>query len=304
MWSSQALRDPHALEGLSGCTQYLPPVFVCSSTTRSTGTGDWAAHLHTPEELRPLPSESPLTPSFLSAITCCPPPVAQRIDWGSGGGKGPTQQAQTGPLPTSLSWWGATVISVHTQYTEFAWGQALQHQVAREERGRPNPGREAPRTTFFLLNMAPRGYLGQSTITQPARSCSVTDPSACHVYQPYPTRAAYQGSKRPQITFVDGYRVRGWISGSAAINMRFGIPAAILGSLYRALDSGCHARRGGTLQSTALSLCHGATCVEGICTLHSAFPARHATNPVVQLTGIQSDLDYSLLPKRNQGTSV
>lgn len=51
--------------------------------------------------------------------------------------------------------------------------------------------------------------------------------------------------------------------------------------------------------------CHlfpGATCSEGIRTLHSAFPARHATNPVVQLTGIHGDLDYSLLPKRNQGT--
>jgi hypothetical protein len=33
--------------------------------------------------------------------------------------------------------------------------------------------------------------------------------------------------------------------------------------------------------------------------LHSAFPAGHAMNPVVQLTGMHGDLDYSLLPKRN-----
>lgn len=45
-----------------------------------------------------------------------------------------------------------------------------------------------------------------------------------------------------------------------------------------------------------------ATCSEGIRTLHSAFPAGYAMNPVVQLTGMHGDLDYSLLPKRNQGT--
>lgn len=81
--------------------------------------------------------------------------------------------------------------------------------------------------------------------------------------------------------------------------MRFGIPAAILGSLYRK-DTGlglpCWPWRVTTMYST-VTFFPGATCSEGIRTLHSAFPARHATNPVVQLTGIHSDLDYSLLPK-------
>lgn len=60
-----------------------------------------------------------------------------------------------------------------------------------------------------------------------------------------------------------------------------------------------------TARSNNVQHCHlflGATCSEGIRTLHSAFTARHATNPVVQLTGMHGDLDYSLLPKRNQGT--
>lgn len=81
--------------------------------------------------------------------------------------------------------------------------------------------------------------------------------------------------------------------------MRFGIPAAILGSLYRK-DTGlglpCWPWRVTTMYST-VTFFPGATCSEGIRTLHSAFPAWHATNPVVQLTGIHGDLDYSLLPK-------
>lgn len=192
------------------------------------------------------------------------------------GGKGPTQQAQTGPLFPSLSWWGATVISVHTVHKVCGWTSAPTPGCSGR-RGPPNPGREAARTTFSLLNMAPRGYLGQNTITQLARSRSVTDPSVCHVCQPYPTRAAYQGSKRPQITFVDDYRVRGWISGSAAINVRFGIPAAILGSLYR--EHWTRAAMLAMAQSTALSLFPWCNVREGIRTLHSAFLALACDEP-------------------------
>lgn len=56
------------------------------------------------------------------------------------------------------------------------------------------------------------------------------------------------------------------------------------------------------MYSTVTFLPWCATCSEGIRTLHSVFPAGHAMNPVVQLTGMHGDLDYSLLPKRNQGT--
>ena len=74
------------------------PISCAPVQRASVRTCDWAAHLHTPEELRPMPSDCPLTPSFLSAIICYPPP-SSAANWRRGKGrKGPTQQAQTGPL--------------------------------------------------------------------------------------------------------------------------------------------------------------------------------------------------------------
>ena len=85
------------------------------------------------------------------------PTSCSGANWlGGGGGKGPTQQAQTGPLFSSLSRWGATVILVHTVHRVCVWTSA----PTPGHSGRrllPNPGREAPRTTSSLLNMAPRG---------------------------------------------------------------------------------------------------------------------------------------------------
>ena len=110
MWSflgfkgpSRPRKGPQVVRGT--CFQILCALLQFVSTRPC----HWAAHLHTPEELRPLPSDCPLTPSFLSAIICYPPTEAQRIGGVGRGGKrkGPTQQAQTGPLFSSLSWWGA-----------------------------------------------------------------------------------------------------------------------------------------------------------------------------------------------------
>lgn len=48
----------------------------------------------------------------------------------------------------------------------------------------------------------------------------------------------------------------------------------------------------------------GATCIEGLCTLHPALPPRSLIIPVFQLTGMHRDLDYSLLLERMRCTSV
>lgn len=143
-------------KGPSGCTKYPPPNFVCSATERfhrdlrlgrslayARGTAPPAVRL-SPDTVLPLCNS--LLPTSCSAANW----LRER------GRKGPTQQAQqTGPLFSSLVLVGEQQSSRCTLYIEFACGQALQLPGHSGTRVLPNPGREAPRTTFSLLNMAP-----------------------------------------------------------------------------------------------------------------------------------------------------
>lgn len=146
-------------KGPSRCTKYPPPNFVCPATERFHGDlrlGRSLAYARgtAPPAVRLSPDTVLPLCNYLLPTSC------SAANWLRGRGrKGPTQQAQAGPLFSSL-----VLVVGGGSNSHLGAHCTLSSRVDKRSNSRsfgkrvlPNPCREAPRTTFSLLNMAPRG---------------------------------------------------------------------------------------------------------------------------------------------------
>lgn len=118
---------------------YPPPNFVCSATTRfhrdlQLGRSLAYARGTAPPAVRLSPDTVLPMCNYLLPTSCS---AANWLRGRGGGRKGPIQQAQTGPLFSSLVLVGSNShLGAHSTLS-FACGQALQHQATREEESCP-----------------------------------------------------------------------------------------------------------------------------------------------------------------------